>query len=150
MRALWITVITATLAVGVGLAAHQISVPDIETHQRALFRSFEELERMGAYVIGADGKFLGKIARTGSDALGNEYGAGSRYKSDGLFNPYSKYGDQYSSNSAFNKYASDPPKVVVKVGEDIYVVGVLTTNRYLSTRGQRINPHLLRAWLESQ
>ena len=150
MRNRWLVIMVVVMAFGVGLAAHQILVPDIEAQQRALFRSFEELERLGAYVIGADGENLGRIARSGSDALGNKYGAGSPYKSDGLFNRYSKYGSEYSSTSAFSKYATNPPKVVVKVGSDVYQVGVLTTNRYIHTQGQRINPHLLRAWLDSQ
>lgn len=150
MRNRWITLTTMALAFSIGLAAHQILVPDIEARQRALFRDFEELERLGAYVIGANGENLGRIARSGSNALGNEYEAGSPYKSDGLFNPYSKYGSRYSSTSAFNKHATNPPRVAVKVGNDVHIVGVLTVNRYIATQGQRINPHLLRAWLESQ
>jgi len=150
MRNRWLGVAVIALVFEAGFATHQLLVPDIEARQRALFRDFEELERLGAYVIGADGENLGRIARNGPNALGNKYDAGSPYKHNGLFNPYSKYGSQYSSTSAFNKYATDPPKVVVKMGSDLYLVGVLTTNRYLATQGQRINPHLLRAWLESQ
>ncbi len=150
MRNQWLALATIAMTFGLGSAAHQILVPDIEARQRALFRDFEELERLDAYVIGADGENLGRIARSGSNALGNRYDAGSPYKSDGLFNPHSKYGSKYSSTSAFNKYATDPPKVVVKVGNEGHIVGVLTTNRYFATQGQRINPHLLRAWLDSQ
>ncbi len=100
MRNRWLVIMVVVMAFGVGLAAHQILVPDIEAQQRALFRSFEELERLGAYVIGADGENLGRIARSGSDALGNKYGAGSPSGS------YRKADEITSSECSSSRYHS--------------------------------------------
>lgn len=140
----------AVLAFTCGFTVYQVTVPDIETYQNALFRGFDELERQGAYVVGEDNEKLGHIARFGSDALGNSYGAGSEYKSNGLFNSYSKYGNPYSSTSAFNRMASNPPAIVIERGGQVYDVGLLTTNKFAQTKGQRINPYMLRAWLASR
>jgi len=139
----------AVLAFTCGFTVYQVTVPDIETHQNALFRGFDELERQGAYVVGEENEKLGRIARHGSDALGSSYGAGSEYKSNGLFNPYSKYGSSYSSTSAFCRWASKPPTIVMERGGKVYTFGILTINKSAQTRGQRINPYLLRAWLAS-
>jgi hypothetical protein len=134
-----------------GFTLSQVSVPDIEARQKGLFEGFTELERLGAYVVGEDGEVLGRISKgVGSDSLGNEYGAGSDYKSDGLFNQYSKYGSQYQSTSAFNPNASSPPQILFKKDGDIYTIGLLTSNSMAKTKGQRINPHLLKAWLKAR
>ncbi|MCW5935210.1 MAG: hypothetical protein KIT45_13075 [Fimbriimonadia bacterium] len=138
------------LSCAIGFTAYQVSVPDLESAQTSLFRGFDELERLGAYVVGEKGEKIGKIARAGVDALGNDYGAGNSYKIDGLFNSYSKYGSNYSSTSAFNKTATNPPKIVIEHGGDVYSIGLLTTNKFAQTRGQKINPHLLRAWIEAK
>ena len=45
------------------------------------------------------------------NSLRNPYGAGSRYKADGLNNPYSRYGSRYSNESWANPYATNPPKI---------------------------------------
>jgi hypothetical protein len=134
----------------IGFSQSQVSVPDIEARAKALFDGFKELEKLGAYVVGSDGKMLGTIATTGSDALGNEYGAGSQYRTDGLFNTYSQYGSPYSSKSAFNDMASSPPEILVKKDGTTYSIGLLTTNTLARTTGQRISPHLLRAYFESK
>jgi hypothetical protein len=129
----------------------QLTVPNVEARQDALFEDFAQLERLGAYVVGEDGEMLGKISRNlGQDSLGNEYGAGSEYRSNGIFNPYSKYGSPYSPTSAFNKHATKPPKILVQRDGNVYSVGLLTTNRTAPTNGQRINPYLLQAWLKSK
>lgn len=139
------------LLICAGFAYYQVTVPDIEARQKALYDGFAELERLGAYVVGEDGEMLGKISKgLSKDSLGNEYGAGSEYKSDGLFNSYSKYGSPYRSTSAFNEYATNPPRILIKKDGDTYSVGVLTTNALARTKGQRINPYLLRAWLKSK
>lgn len=133
-----------------GFTAYQISVPDIETSSRSIFRGFDELERLGAYVVSADGEKLGNISKgLRREDLGNEVGAGSPHKTDGLFNEYSRYGSPYRQESAFNDNASRPPAVVFVHDGDIYSVGLLTTNGSARTRGQRINPYLLKAWLKS-
>jgi len=134
-----------------GFAFLQLSVPDIESKQKSLFDGFDDLERLGAYVVGEDGEMLGKLSKSQfGDSLGNEYGAGSQYKSDGLFNTFSKYGSEFRSTSAFNDHASRPPEILVKKDGNTYSVGVLTINPYAQTKGQRINPYLLKAWLDSK
>lgn len=133
-----------------GFALTQLTVPNVEARQKALFEDFAQLDRLGAYVVGEDGEMLGKISRNlGQDPLGNEYGAGSEYRSNGIFNPYSKYGSPYSPTSAFNKHATNPLKILVQEDGNVYSVGLLTTNRIAPTSGQRINPYFLKAWLKS-
>ena len=61
------------------------------------------------------------------DCLNNPYGAGSAYKSDGLMNPYSKYGSPYSNKSWTNPYATDAPKIYDQDGN---YRGKLSTNPY--------------------
>ena len=61
------------------------------------------------------------------NSLSNPYGAGSRYKSDGLNNPYSRYGSPYSDNSWTNPYATNPPRIYS--GDGRYR-GELSTNRF--------------------
>ncbi|MCX7208349.1 MAG: hypothetical protein NT086_20675 [Proteobacteria bacterium] len=46
-----------------------------------------------------------------AECLNNPYGAGSKYKADGLMNPYSQNGSQYSNKSWTNPYATDAPKL---------------------------------------
>lgn len=46
-----------------------------------------------------------------ANCLDNPYGAGNPYKSDGLMNPYSQYGSEYSNKSWNNPYATDAPKL---------------------------------------
>ena len=46
-----------------------------------------------------------------SNCLNNQYGAGSPYKPNGLMNPYSQYGSQYSNKSWTNPNATDAPKI---------------------------------------
>lgn len=139
----------ATVLVVAG--TYQVTVPNFTSSQRALFEGFDELERLGAYVVDEDGEVLGRISRGySSDALGNKFGAGSDYKVNGIFNTMSKHGNSLSSTSAFNKMASNPPEILVKRGGETYSVGLLTLNSNARTRGQRINPYLLRAWLESE
>ncbi len=60
-------------------------------------------------------------------SLSNPYGAGSPYKTDGLMNPYSKYGSQYSNNSWNNSYATNAPKLYDANGK---YLGRLSTNKY--------------------
>ncbi|MCP9438303.1 MAG: hypothetical protein NHB36_00275 [Nitrospira sp.] len=61
------------------------------------------------------------------NCLNNPYGAGSRYKADGLMNPYSQYGSKYSNKSWTNPYATDAPKLYDRQGN---YRGRLSTNPY--------------------
>ena len=140
----------AALPTLIGFSQSQVSVPDIETRAKAVFDGFKELEKLGAYVVSSDGKMLGTISTTGSDALGNEFGAGSEFRSDGVFNEFSQYGSKFSSKSAFNSMATSPPEILVKKDGTTYSVGLLTTNSLARTSGQRINPYLLQAYFKSK
>ncbi|MEZ0325633.1 MAG: hypothetical protein ACAH95_06985 [Fimbriimonas sp.] len=129
-------------------AATPQGVQDFE--KRQAFSLLDDLEAKGAYVLGDEGVFLGKISKgRGSDSLGNEYGAGSSYKQDGLFNKFSKYGSSVAATSAFNSFASDPPQIMVKSGGDLKSIGLLTTNKFANTSGKRISPYVLQAWLKA-
>lgn len=142
-------VLAAALVPLAAFGIWQLRVPDIEKAQQTLFSGFDDLDRLGAYVIGHDGKSLGKISRSsGTDSLGNTYGAGSTYKTDGLFNEHSKYGSRYGMYSAFSKSASEPPEILIRQGNKTYSVGLLTKNKLVRTDGQRIDPDLLMAWLK--
>jgi len=44
-------------------------------------------------------------------SLENPYGAGSRFRPDGLFNAYSRYGSRFSNESWSNPYATRPPQL---------------------------------------
>ena len=50
------------------------------------------------------------------NCLNNPYGAGNRYKADGLMNPNSQYGSQYSNKSWTNPHATDAPKLYDQQG----------------------------------
>lgn len=45
------------------------------------------------------------------DSVSNPFGAGSPFKTDGLMNPYSRYGSPYSNQSWRNPYATEAPKL---------------------------------------
>jgi hypothetical protein len=61
------------------------------------------------------------------NCINNPYGAGSPYKADGLKNPYSQYGSQYSNKSWTNPYATDAPKLYDSNGN---YRGKLSANPY--------------------
>lgn len=51
------------------------------------------------------------VNRFHPDSLANPFGAGSRYKADGLMNPFSQYGGLYSNKSWRNTLATNAPKL---------------------------------------
>lgn len=61
------------------------------------------------------------------NSLSNPYGAGSPYKADGLMNPYSRYGSEYSNESWRNPYATNAPKLYDSDGN---YRGRLSSNPY--------------------
>ncbi len=50
-------------------------------------------------------------SRYDTNSLSNRYGAGSRYKTDGYMNPYSRYGSRYSNYSWRNPNATQAPRL---------------------------------------
>ena len=102
-------------------------------------------------MLGDGGLMLGKISKgPGRESLGNSVGYGSSVRVDGLFNPISKFGSPSSPTSAFNSYATKPPKIVYEYGAQLIVVGALTTNKYVAIRGEHIDPRLLQQWLKER
>lgn len=75
--------------------------------------------------------FLGCLncSKHDSGSICNKYGKGSKYN-EGIFNKYGTYGSKYSSESPWNKYASqsDVPVVVDRSGS---FYGYLTINKYI-------------------
>lgn len=65
--------------------------------------------------------------RYSPNSLSNPYGAGSPYKADGLMNPYSRYGSEYSNESWKNPYATNAPKLYDSEGN---YRGRLSSNPY--------------------
>ena len=64
-----------------------------------------------------------------SDSICNEYGMGSRYESNGIFNRYSSFGSRYSNSSPWNRYStSDSVPVLVDRGGNFF--GYFTINRH--------------------
>ena len=59
--------------------------------------------------------------------LNNPYGAGNPYAPDGLMNPYSRNGSQYSNESWTNPYATYAPKLIDQDGN---YRGRLSANPY--------------------
>ncbi|MBS0275429.1 MAG: hypothetical protein JSR55_13825 [Proteobacteria bacterium] len=83
----------------------------------------------GALVIATDGKFLGKAtSQFGSDSIFNQFGKGSKFSSDSIWNDFGSYGSRFSSMSAMNPYASDPPMLI----KNRQVIGSLTKNKSLT------------------
>lgn len=81
-----------------------------------LFGSIVQAQNFkGIIVIAADGTFLGTCDNAYAyHSIINEYGKGSPYKSDSINNKYGMYGSEYSSLSAYNKTASNPPYLFSK------------------------------------
>lgn len=77
---------------------------------------------------------IGGLNRYDSRSLENRYGAGSRYKLDGLLNPYSRYGSRHGLESWRNPYSLRPP-VLVRGGE---IVGELRVGGLRRVYGGRL------------
>lgn len=71
--------------------------------------------------IGAIGNKINSLS------IANEIGAGSEIKSTSIMNNIGKYGSEISSQSAFNKIASNPPIIV---NNSYKFLGYVTTNEY--------------------
>ncbi|GEM_PF-1632596 len=121
-----------------------------ESAEKRAFRRLDDLERTGAFVVSSDGMMLGKISKSRfGDSLGNTFGKGSPQAVDGLFNPFSKYGDRFANGSAFNDFATEPPEIVDRSFGRSRKLGLLMTNSKALTLGVRIDSNVLKAWIES-
>ena len=78
--------------------------------------------------IGGTGRPLGTFRTSpySHHSLHNPYGAGNPYRSNGLMNPYSPYGNRYSNRSWTNPYARNAPKLY----EGGQYRGRFSSNRY--------------------
>jgi len=75
-------------------------------------------------IVSQDGTYLGKLSDSyKSDSIYNEYSKhGNSYSRESIWNEYSDYGNSYSNKSVFNEYSSEPP-LIIKEDE---VVGKLS------------------------
>ena len=81
-----------------------------------------------AYLVGADGVFLGTISsnRIDEKSICNQVGDfGSRVKSKSVWNRVGNYGSQISDLSAYNNNANNPPRII---DENNQVLGILSVN----------------------
>lgn len=74
-------------------------------------------------------EYLGQLSADpfNPNSLSNPFGAGNPYKADGLNNPFSRYGNPYSNQSATNPYATEAPKLYDSNGN---YRGKLSSNPY--------------------
>jgi hypothetical protein len=77
--------------------------------------------------------FLGCLdcGKYDSDSICNEYGKGSEYNGQSIFNEYGSYGSEYSSSSPWNEYSSSD-SVPVLVDREGKFYGYFTINQYRS------------------
>jgi hypothetical protein len=83
-----------------------------------------------AYLMAADGQYLGKITpdKSDPDAITNPYGRyGSRYSPVSIFNPTSPYGSREGAFSIHNPHCTTPPELYLQ-GKP---AGRVTTNKEL-------------------
>lgn len=77
--------------------------------------------------------FLGcfNCSEFSSDSICNEFGAGSSYKSNGIFNEFGQFGSEFSSASPWNEFSSsnDVPVLVDRQGG---FYGYFTINEFRS------------------
>lgn len=80
-------------------------------------------------VTNSEAKYLGQLSSNPYDinSVSNQYGAGSRYNTDGINNPYGRYGSRYSNDSINNPYATNAPKLYDSQGN---YRGKLSSNPY--------------------
>lgn len=79
-----------------------------------------------------------------TNSVHNEFGAGSAFKSESIFNEFGPFGSEFSTFSACSPYASDPPVVVDGEGN---FYGRLTVNEF----GQNaIKDESIVAWLKGE
>jgi hypothetical protein len=73
--------------------------------------------------------YLGNLSANPHDpnSVGNRYGAGSPYRSNGINNPFGQYGSRYSAKGANNPYATQAPMLFDSQGN---YRGNLSANRF--------------------
>jgi hypothetical protein len=140
VRSALVCLVLTALATGSGAKSSPVVVGD---------RSWDELERLNAYVLGDGNFFLGEITRNpyGQRSLANENTYGSPLRRDGLFNKIGRFGSTISSTSAFNNLAADPPEIVYEKNGKLVRVGYLTVNEIHKSISERYNSNKLRVWL---
>lgn len=65
------------------------------------------------------------------EAICNDFGAGSAFKSDSIFNKFGRFGSSFSSSSPWNEFTSST-EVPVLVGRDGSFYGYFTINKFRS------------------
>ena len=90
---------------------------------------------------GRDHNPIGIISKSQDqrDSICNEYGAGSEYRIDGIYNRLGTNGSDSGNYGAYNPYAKAPPYIVS--GKTVYFITVKRTSYpYI------IHPDLLKDW----
>jgi len=105
----------------------------------SFFSSNYYLNYFDANVISDDGEYLGKITYSvNPDSILNSIGIyGSELSGKSIWNRLGKYGSKFSPFSAFNPYATSPPKIY----KNGIFVGYLTINSLLPNR---VNPYVFK------
>ena len=67
--------------------------------------------------LSAHAEDLGELSANpyNPDSTSNPFGAGSPFKPDGINNPFSPYGSPFSNQSATNPFATDAPRLLVRL-----------------------------------
>ncbi len=91
---------------------------------------------MGAIIIGQDKDYtiLGVVSFDKYDtaSIMNPYGNyGSKFSAMSIFNTFGDFGSQFSDLSPMNKFALKPPAIVAAIGGEVYLLGMLSINKYV-------------------
>jgi hypothetical protein len=116
-------------------------IPPVRVGVNAPILDFQRL--LGARVVAADGRYLGKVIRsaTNPESVVNPMGDhGSESKEGSLSNRSGPYGSYSSNLSAFDSSAESPPSIYM----DKEFVAFLTLNQKFAPR---VDPHALISWL---
>lgn len=94
----------------------------------------------GAYLIAADGMFIGEISGEFNDkSIINEFGEyGGEFSNKSISNEFGMYGGEFSELSPYNEFSSKPPKLMRGKSFIAYV----TKNEFMSPR---VDPDVLLA-----
>jgi hypothetical protein len=90
---------------------------------------------VGAMIVGQDKdySFLGMVSFNQYDtaSIMNPYGNyGSKFSATSIFNTFGDFGSQFSDVSPMNKFANKPPAIVAVVGGEVYLLGMLSLNKF--------------------
>ena len=120
---------------------------------------FKSCAMKGCYLVlpGDDEKvastYLGKLTNNlyDADSVANVNGKhGSKLQANSIWNKYGVFGGRTSAKSPWNKYGTKGIEILYKQGEQVYIVGYLTANKYLVGKQSvpKVDPKYLAYWLD--